>query len=81
MIHKTKLEVPTLETVQKNCQIKLADENLKKNKTCVKIFNMCKQKQGTSFFFTYNKECEQCISLFTLKLIVKFWQDIRNGYM
>lgn len=51
------------------------------NKACFRIFNMCKQKQGTSFFFTYNKECEQCISLFTLKLIVKFWQDIRNGYM
>lgn len=53
MIHKTKLEVPTLETVKKNCQIKLADENLKKNKTCVRIFNMCKQKQGTSFFFPH----------------------------
>lgn len=81
MIHKTKLEVPTLETVKKNCQIKLADENLKKTKL-VSGYSTCVNKnKAQAFFFTYNKECEQCISLFTLKLIVKFWQDIRNGYM
>lgn len=44
-------------------------------------YSTCVNKNKAQAFFSHNKECEQCISLFTLKLIVRFWQDIRNGYM